>query len=266
MSQQVSGASVVKVPPSDAIRIVPVYGVSQIAMPVAGVSAAPSPRLVYNGGPLLAAAEVFTAFWGSEWHQTPQSDLLNQLNQFFDAILSSALLDQLGEYSVPAYTISHGKHVGTATITSSEPPQALSDEQIQQMLQQEIGTNSDFPPPSGNRLYYVFLPPGVSVTMGGSRSCQAFCGYHDTIGNGQIFYAVMPYPGCSGCTGGLSAFDALTGTSSHELCEAITDPIPGQGWYDQVHGEIGDICAWKFKRVGQYNVQLEWSNSASQCV
>jgi hypothetical protein len=41
----------------------------------------------------------------------------------------------------------------------------------------------------------------------------------------------------------LAAIDALTGTSSHELCEAITDPVPGASWYDDHNGEIGDI-AW----------------------
>jgi hypothetical protein len=50
------------------------------------------------------------------------------------------------------------------------------------------------------------------------------------------------------------------------LCEAITDPIPGQGWYDDANGEIGDICAWKTKKLGQYTVQLEWSNTAGACV
>jgi hypothetical protein len=105
----------------------------------------------------------------------------------------------------------------------------------------------------------------VRVVQGGSASCQAFCGYHNDI-SGQIFYAAMPYPGCAGCLGGLPALDALTSTSSHELCEAITDPIPGQGWYDDANGEIGDICAWKTKKVGQYTVQLEWSNKANKCV
>ena len=94
---------------------------------------------------------------------------------------------------------------------------------------------------------------------------MSFCGYHEDI-NSQIFYAVMPYADCSGCTGGLGALDALTSTSSHELCEAITDPIPGQGWYDDVHGEIGDICAWHTKKIGSYAVQLEWSNKANACV
>ena len=51
-----------------------------------------------------------------------------------------------------------------------------------------------------------------------------------------------------------------------ELCEAVTDPIPGQGWYDDVHGEIGDICAWKTKKLGAYTVQLEWSNNAAACI
>jgi len=77
----------------------------------------------------------------------------------------------------------------------------------------------------------------------------------------------MPYPDCQGCTGNnLSTLDALTVTSSHELCEAITDPIPGQGWYDQNNGEIGDICAWQTKQVGNYTVQKEWSNNANNCV
>jgi hypothetical protein len=92
-----------------------------------------------------------------------------------------------------------------------------------------------------------------------------FCGYHSDI-DGKIFYAVMPYPDCAGCTGGMVALDALTTASSHELCEAITDPIPGQGWYDDQNGEIGDICAWQTKRLGPYTVQLEWSNTAGRCV
>lgn len=31
------------------------------------------------------------------------------------------------------------------------------------------------------------------------------------------------------------------------------------------NGEIGDICAWQSKQLGQYTVQLEWSNQANQC-
>jgi hypothetical protein len=76
----------------------------------------------------------------------------------------------------------------------------------------------------------------------------------------------MPFPGCSGCLGGLSAFNAITGSSSHQLCEAITDPVPGREWYDNTNGEIGDICARTFKTVSGYNVQKEWSNKANACI
>ncbi|HYX48162.1 MAG TPA: hypothetical protein VE843_00335 [Ktedonobacteraceae bacterium] len=245
---------------SNPITIVPLH-VPEVEL---AEVAAPPAQLVYNNGPLLTAVQVYTIFWDSAWQQSPASDMLNNLNSFFDYILTSSLMDQLAEYSTSGQTIGHGSRIGTTTITTSEPGSTVADTDIQQMLNNGIADNT-LPQPDANTLYFVYLPSGVTVTQGGSSSCQAFCGYHDTI-NGQIFYAVMPYPDCQGCTGGLATFDALTSTSSHELSEAVTDPIPGQGWYDQNNGEIGDICAWKTKQVGNYTVQLEWSHSANSCV
>ncbi len=212
----------------------------------------------------MAAAEVFTVFWGAEWNAAPLNTMMQDMNQFFDYIVTSALMDQLAEYNVASYKISHGKRTGTAVITPAAQT-SVNDKTIQHELETEIASNRAFPQPSGNTLYFVFMPLGVKVVQGGAGSCQAFCGYHNDI-NGQIFYAVLPYPNCAGCTGGLKPFDALTSTSSHELCEAITDPIPGQGWYDDSNGEIGDICAWKTKQMGKYTVQLEWSNKGNQCI
>lgn len=248
----------------DAIRIVPLHVPDEVVKAPPGVAPAPPPQLTYRGGPLMTAVQVFTLFWGSAW-QGPQAQLANGLNSFFDFILTSPLIDQLKEYDRPGLSIGPGSRSGTATIAVPKLRHSVSDTAVRHMLQQEIATNPALPRPGPNTLYFVYLPPGVSLSQGGGRSCLTFCGYHDAI-NGQIFYAVMPFPGCAGCLGGLSALDALTSTSSHELCEAITDPIPGQGWYDDVHGEIGDICAWKTKQVGAYTVQLEWSNSASNCV
>jgi hypothetical protein len=224
------------------IRIVPLHG-DALAAP------ASAPQLTYRGGPLLPAAQVFVFFWGTAW-QGAQAALVQQINQFFDFVLTSPLLDQLGEYSVAGAAIVHGSRTGSV-ILSTDPPSAIADSAV--------------PQPTANSLYFVYLPPGVTISMDGSASCSSFCGYHNDV-NGSIFYAVMPYPDCAGCTGALTATDALTSTSSHELCEAITDPVPGQGWYDDQNGEIGDICAWKTKKVGAYTVQLEWSNKAGQCI
>jgi hypothetical protein len=244
----------------DPIRVVPL----RLPDELRAAPAAP-PQLTFRNGPLLKNVEVFTVFWGAAWQQASQSDLVNQLNQFFDFILTSALIDQLAEYSVPGQAIGHGQRTGTITLMAPPLHHSVSDNTIQHMLQQEIATNANFPQPTPNTLYFVYLPPRVTVVQGGGSSCQMFCGYHNDI-NGQIFYTVMPYPGCPGCRGTLGVLEALTSTSSHELCEAITDAIPGQGWYDDTNGEIGDICAWQTKQVGQYTVQLEWSNHNNQCM
>jgi hypothetical protein len=245
--------------PQHPIRVVPLH------RPEAPrVAAAALPRLTYRGGPLLTAVEVFTVFWGAEWKQAAQSVMATNMNLFFDYILTSALMDQLGEYSVPGNSIGHGKRTGTVTLTAPAPNSSVEDSAIQQLLQQEIAAKN-LPAPGPHSLYFFFLPPGVQVVLGGSASCREFCGYHDSTSD-NIFYAVMPYPGCSGCTGGLAVADALTSTTSHELSEAITDPVPGQGWYDDNNGEIGDICAWRTRTLGGYTIQLEWSNKAGACV
>lgn len=253
-----------------AMRIVPLYPAAQ-EEDLAELAPAPAipPRLQYNGGPLLTNVKVFTLFWGGAW-QNDQSlvQRANDLNAFFTFVVTSPLIDQLAEYSVNGFTIGQGSFLGTATLTDADPNLVTTDADVQALLNQEIANNPAVPQPDANTLYFVYLPSGVTSEMQQGQSCSNYCGYHSDI-NGQVFYAVMPDPDCNGqggCTGGLSSFDALTGTSSHELCEAITDPIVPQGWYDPNNGEIGDICAWQFKQVGPYNVQLEWSNQQNSCL
>lgn len=238
-------------------RIVPLHTAPRLA-------AAVTPHLSYRNGPLLTRVEVFTVFWGKAWQEAANSELAKQANDFFDFVLTSKLMDQLVEYSVPGREIGSGKRTGSLALTTSEPGSEVPDSSIQSMLQKEIA-NRTLPAPNANSLYFVFLPPGSQVEQGGTASCVEFCGYHDAIGE-SIFYAVMPYPGCAGCQGGLLALDALTSTASHELCEAITDPIPGRGWYDDANGEIGDICAWKTKKLDGFTVQMEWSNAVEACI
>src|SRR3981081_1187870 len=90
------------------IRIVPLHpGKAKPAPPPVAA------ELPYRNGPLLTSVQVFTVFWGAQWNTSPQDALLTKLNEFFDFILSSQLLDQLGEYSVPNQTISRGSLIGT---------------------------------------------------------------------------------------------------------------------------------------------------------
>jgi len=191
---------------------------------------------------------------GNYWSQNP-GIASNDINKFFESILTSPLMDQLKEYNENGYTIGQGSLLGTTTITNMTIPSSITDGQIQHILEQAIVDHR------------VPGPEEVRVGAFGSSSCTEFCGYHENFNtNPVIYYAVMPYPSCDGCIGGLNPFDALTSTSSHELVEAITDPVPGSGWYDNTDNEeIGDLCAWKTKKVGAYTVQLEWSDHAKSC-
>ena len=259
----------------DPIRIVPLHLPRELVAPAPGIAAPPAAALTYRSGPLLDAVEVFTLFWGTAWNDPASQNIAQGLNRFFGFLVTSAYLDQLAEYGVPQHAIGHGRVTGTATVADATLGTNVTDSAIQHMLQREIasgaggaggaGGSGGVPAPNANSLYFVYLPPGVSVSAGGDRSCQAFCGYHDHIQT-QVYYAVVPYPNCPGCLGQLGTLDALTSVSSHELAEAITDPVPGQGWYDDNHGEIGDICAWQNKKLGTYVVQLLWSNKAGACV
>jgi len=232
--------------------------------PAPPVRAPAAAQLTYRGGPLLTAVEVVTVFWGAAWNEATADATAQSLNAFFQFVVTGSYVDQLGEYDTPQQKIGAGRYVATARVTGSAPGANVTDSAIQEMLQAEVARKA-LPAPTANTVYFAFLPPGVTVVAGSERSCQAFCGYHDRSAGG-LYYAVVPYPNCSGCLGNLRSLDALTSVCSHELAEAITDPVPGQGWYDDANGEIGDICAWQNKTLGAYEVQLLWSNRAKACV
>jgi len=245
------------------IRIVPLHRPSELFVPGRRAKA-PAAELTFRGGPLLTSVQVFSVFWGAAWQQPPQQPLMQSLNGFLQFVVTSAYVDQLGEYSTPGQAIGHGRYTGTATVTDPAPGSSVNDSAIQQMLERQVAGKA-LPAATPNSLYCVWLPSGVTVVSANERSCQVFCGYHDRSPGG-LYYAVLPYPDCAGCLGGLPPLDALTSVASHELAEAITDPVPGQGWYDDTNGEIGDICAWQNKKLGSYTVQLLWSNRVNGCI
>jgi len=255
-----------KLPPAQGrpIRVVPMRGAGGLVAPAPPVRAPSAAQLTYRGGPLLTAVEVVTAFWGVAWNEATAQATVQALNGFFQFVVASPYLDQLAEYGTPQMKIGRGRYAGTARVTDTAPSASATDSAIQQMLEAAVARKS-LPAPTANTVYFAFLPPGVTVVAGSERSCQAFCGYHDRSAGG-LYYAVVPYPNCSGCLGNLAPLDALTSVCSHELAEAITDPVPGQGWYNDTNGEIGDICAWQNKKLGTYEVQLLWSNRAQACV
>jgi MYXO-CTERM domain-containing protein len=136
-----------------------------------------------------------------------------------------------------------------------------------------------------NTLYSVDFPAGYDISLGGQKSCSAFCGYHEAFGyppgidNITIPYAVLidvSPAGCAGCAYGYKDWvQGATYVHSHELGEAVTDPQLGlsftggrpAAWDDESVslGEIADLCVPAAGTVGGYIVNELWSNATGQC-
>lgn len=221
-------------------------------------------QITYHNGPVIRNVETTPVFLGSQWQGSTLNPITSQLEAFFESFVSSVSLTALVEYSAGGWTIGKGSSNPMVLLPDAAIGNEIDDSQIQAILTKAIG-DGRLPQINPNSLYVMFLPDGTTVTAPGvGASCVGNCGYHFNV-NG-VPYAVLPYPSCSGCLPqGLNTFAALTSTTSHEICEAITNPL-GTGWYrDSDQSEIGDLCAWKTKIMNGYVVQEIWSNSAGGC-
>src|SRR5262249_43657204 len=105
-----------------------------------------------------------------------------------------------------------------------------------------------------------------------------FCAYHNAVQDASgnyVYYGVHPdmsTGGCSrGCGPNANYLDNQTAVMSHELIEAVTDPIDNHPWVDQSQScrEIRDILALGAGEddvIKGYYVQKEWSNKYSSCI
>jgi len=223
----------------------------------------PLSGLVYHEGPVLPAVEVVPIYWGADWSSDDQAALATRLDQFFDFILKSPMMDMLSEYSTPAARIQHGRRVASASISDCEPECQLADEKVQETLQGWIASGA-VAATTENTLYFIFLPRGVKSlgyyfqpAVGGT-----FYGYHSNAGN--VYYVVVPSISCGESIYPGTELDTFTAISSRELCAAIVNPAL-DGWFDPVNGEIGDVCHQQTGRLGGYLVHLGWSNTQKAC-
>src|SRR5438046_6510138 len=195
------------------IRVARMRGMGRLVAPAARVVVPAAAQLTYRGGPLLTAVEVVTVYWGAAWNDATAQATAQSLNAFFQFVVSSPYIDQLGEYNTPQQKIGRGRYAGTARVTDTAPGASVTDSAIQQMLEGEVARKS-IPAATANTLYCAFLPPGGGVVAGRERSCQAFCGYHERSAGG-LFHARLPYAPRPGSHAHLRALDARTQLDQH---------------------------------------------------
>jgi hypothetical protein len=245
-------------------QVVDVKEIAPLGVTGPVITGGPAAHLNNHGGPVIPNVQVQTVFWGAAWQQAAQSVLIPKIGAFFTSFLQSSIMDVLAEYSISGSNIGHGTYLGTVTVTSPTLGSTVTDAQIQQALQGWI-QNHTVVPTTANTLYFIYLAPNVTCTSSGGTSCIQFCGYHNHI-NGNVFYALVPFITCGGCSYGTGIFDSLTKVSSHELSESVTDPDLNAWWDSNTGNEIGDICNGNITTLNGYTIQTEWSNLAGNCV
>jgi PKD domain len=150
----------------------------------------------------------------------------------------------------------------------------VSDSELQGEVEKYAGAT----PKGLHDIYVVFTPPGVGGCIeAGECAYRQYCAYHSDFGGDgrtkgdQTLYADLPFLGnVNGCDFGIHpnevlepnepdhGADAVIDTASHEVNEAITDPIGSQcdenpiikkiegcelnAWTDAIGQEVADKC------------------------
>jgi hypothetical protein len=213
-----------------------------------------------RAGSQIAVPEVTNIYMGPFWGDQ------NFIEGFSKAILENGYLDPLRD-------LGYGTGPGTYEGMLNGPPLKSGTEFSDADAQSAVRSLLDGGEIKGNvnSLFMLILPDGVISVMGGSQSCQQYCGYHDAFDyNGtSIAYAVLPSSLCQGCGGQLGDFTAVY---AHELAEAATDKVPGQGWVADDGEENGDLEAWVLFGWGppedpkRYTVQGYYTNERGDTV
>ena len=268
-----------------------------------GFAAPAGAHLTYFGGPVISNVHVVQVLYGSgSYNAQVAGSTSPTMGNFYGDLTggNSGYTSLLTQYNTPVsggtgQTIGNGTFDGLFQIVpaAGNNGSTISDAQIQSELLAQI-TAGHLPAPvldaAGhvNTLYMIFFPPGKTITQGGSSSCVGggFCAYHGTtstlFAGKNVLYGVHPDmqagSGCATGCGASTTFNNYTSVTSHELTEAITDAYvgiatvfaPPLAWYDQVNGEIGDICNGQqgsyVANGTTYTIQLEFSNAANNCV
>ena len=154
--------------------------------------------LEYFGGPVLSNVQVFVVYYG-------QNPLQNDINKFYQNIVNSSYIDWLSEYNTPTQRIGRGGFIGSYTYDTMKT-QIDNDNDLVPLLQNLI-KHKRVPSVTTNTYYAIHLAPGISLTKGGGKSCEAFCAYHGTIdlsyyynATTYLYYGLMPdytTPPCS---------------------------------------------------------------------
>jgi hypothetical protein len=231
-------------------------------------------NLVNHGGPQIGHAAFVAIYWNGQVANSTQTSAHGTIAGHIAAFVASfSSATNYSDSSNDDYTIIQ-QYSAHDTISSLLPSDTLVDTQASKSVIRDRDIQSYLSGlfqsgrlnASTSTLYGIYFPPGMNVSLQG-MSCSSFCGYHSYMNyrGANIKYAVFPYLDCPACSlSGKTVADMLTIVTSHEIREAVTDPLLN-AWFDGSGYEADDKCAWHNlyqTNNGGFWVQPEYSNGA----
>ena len=277
--------------------------------------------LLYHGGPVMLSPTTYAIFWVPATLQTGASTGMSAHYQNVQTAFLSLypghgiannntqyyMTQSTGFFYYTNYIRNAGAFGGSYVDTSPYPASAcsdfytpgncISDAQVQAEIQKVMtlkGWTGGL-----NKMFLLFTSSGEGSCDGFMCAYTQYCAYHSYFWNGtaQVIYGNEPYADPAHCQvpgtpspNGDAAADAAATVASHELTEAITDPLIN-AWQASNGEEIGDLCAWNYGPnnwdggkanqqwfnyigvyilgsgpIGFFELQEEYDNHAGGCV
>lgn len=160
-----------------------------------------------------------------------------------------------GNGLLAASVVDTGAYPARTCTDSATPGNCLTDAQIQAKITSVMAAHGW----TGgmNKMFLVFTSSGMgSCFTNANTSCAyvQYCAYHGhfTVNSLPVIYSNEPYGNASVCLGsngrpngadGIA--DAAATAASHEMSEAITDPLLN-AWFTASGNENGDLCAYNY--------------------
>jgi hypothetical protein len=237
----------------------------------------PAPPQVVNekGGPVMATPAITVVTFNADPMAAQLEDFGNVLGQ------SAYWTTVTSEYGIGPMTANAPRREQYAWPTSTGKADYES-----YLVAQLDGTGAPWGTPDPSTIYALFFPDGITVSDGTVTGCQDSFAWHAHVTLPQsgvtVVYFVSPL--CAKIHD-LTGIDGRTATATHELAEAVTDPLVNlQGAYNQLDpnhrvwilpgpgGEIGDLCVAEVASAPTrhfvpdglgYYAQRIWSNASA---
>jgi hypothetical protein len=257
--------------PGSTVHIFPTLEGSAAHRAAAG---APTPLIYHSNGPIMRVATIYTIFWVpqrlqngaatamSASYQSLQERLLahypgyglgNNNTQYYQIIGGiTTYIRNAGRFGGSYYDTS--PYPASGCTDSATPGNCISDTQIRAEIQKVMNLNKW----TGgiDKIFFLFTSSGEGSCFDNSTSCAytAYCAYHGFFGGTTtpIIYGNIPYGNPNVCQipntpspNGDAIADTAATALSHELTEAITDPLLN-AWFTAQGFEIGDLCAYQY--------------------